>query len=146
MLKKASEESIVVGLTNLYDHFLSSTGECKSKVTAARLPYFDGDYWPGAAEDMICQIQQEVEDRKLSKKGSTKKTTIKRALNEPGQHDLSSNESMDQLLMRKVSVQYAQYSFFSLFRLGQQSLQFIQNIALKLLNDLLGSLERQYPP
>jgi hypothetical protein len=32
------------------------------QVTAARLPYFDGDYWPGAAEDMIMQLQQQEED------------------------------------------------------------------------------------
>ncbi|XP_076953695.1 histone acetyltransferase HAC1-like [Bidens hawaiensis] len=102
MLKKASKENIVVGLTNLYDHFFVSTGECKAKVTAARLPYFDGDYWPGAAEDMIYQIRQEEEGRKQNKKGFIKKSITKRALKASGQTDLSSNASKDLLLMHKL--------------------------------------------
>ncbi|XP_076956534.1 histone acetyltransferase HAC1-like isoform X2 [Bidens hawaiensis] len=101
MLRKASKESIVVGLTNLYDHFFTSSGECKAKVTAARLPYFDGDYWPGAAEDMIYQICQEEEGRK-NKKGLVKKSMTKRALKASGQTDLSGNASKDLLLMRKL--------------------------------------------
>ncbi|XP_057549775.1 histone acetyltransferase HAC1-like isoform X2 [Amaranthus tricolor] len=102
MLRKASKENIVVELTNLYDHFFIQTGECNAKVTAARLPYFDGDYWPGAAEDMIYQIIQEEEGRKLNKKGTMKKTITKRALKATGQSDLSSNASKDFLLMHKL--------------------------------------------
>ncbi|KAE9465951.1 hypothetical protein C3L33_02158, partial [Rhododendron williamsianum] len=102
MLRKAAKENIVVDLTNLYDHFFVSTGECKAKVTAARLPYFDGDYWPGAAEDMIYQLRQEDDCRKQYKKGTTKKTITKRALKLSGQSDLSGNASKDWLLMHKV--------------------------------------------
>ncbi|KAL8217734.1 hypothetical protein R6Q57_021107 [Mikania cordata] len=102
MLKKASKENIVVGLTNLYDHFFLSSGECKAKVTAARLPYFDGDYWPGAAEDMIYQICQEEEGRKQNKKGLIKKSITKRALKASGQTDLSGNASKDLLLMHRL--------------------------------------------
>ncbi|XP_022721386.1 histone acetyltransferase HAC1-like isoform X5 [Durio zibethinus] len=102
MLRKAAKESVVVDLTNLYDHFFVSTGECKAKVTAARLPYFDGDYWPGAAEDLINQLRQEEEGRKLNKKGTTKKTITKRALKASGQSDLSANASRDLLLMHKL--------------------------------------------
>ncbi|XP_039071861.1 histone acetyltransferase HAC1-like isoform X1 [Hibiscus syriacus] len=101
MLKKAAKESVVVGLTNLYDHFFESAGECKAKVTAARLPYFDGDYWPGAAEDLINQLRQEEDGRKLNKKG-TKMTLTKRALKASGQSDLSANASKDLLLMHKL--------------------------------------------
>lgn len=106
MLKKAQREDIVVELTNLYDHFFVSTGECKAKVTAARLPYFDGDYWPGAAEDMINQLRQEEDGRKQQKKGKTKKTISKRALKAAGQADLSGNASKDALLMQKVILFY----------------------------------------
>ncbi|KAG8638160.1 histone acetyltransferase HAC1 isoform X2 [Manihot esculenta] len=102
MLRKASKENIVVELTNLYDHFFVSTGECKAKVTAARLPYFDGDYWPGAAEDLIYQLNQEEDGRKQNKKGTTKKTITKRALKASGQSDLSGNASKDLLLMHKL--------------------------------------------
>ncbi|XP_022923300.1 histone acetyltransferase HAC1-like isoform X2 [Cucurbita moschata] len=102
MLRKAAKENIVVDLTNLYDHFFVSTGECKAKVTAARLPYFDGDYWPGAAEDLIYQLRQEEDGRKQNKKGMTKKTITKRALKASGQSDLSGNASKDLLLMHKL--------------------------------------------
>ncbi|MBA0839302.1 hypothetical protein Goarm_005046 [Gossypium armourianum] len=102
MLRKASKENIVVGLTNFYDNFFVTTGECKAKVTAARLPYFDGDYWPGAAEDLINQLCQEEDGRKLNKKGTTKKTITKRALKASGQSDLSANASKDLLLMHKL--------------------------------------------
>ncbi|PIN04615.1 CREB binding protein/P300 [Handroanthus impetiginosus] len=102
MLRKAAKENIVVDLTNLYDHFFTSTGECRAKVTAARLPYFDGDYWPGAAEDMIYQLQQEEDGRKQHKKGTIKKTITKRALKASGQTDLSGNASKDLLLMHKL--------------------------------------------
>ncbi|KAL4566216.1 hypothetical protein LXL04_030328 [Taraxacum kok-saghyz] len=102
MLRKASKENIVVDLTNLYDHFFVSSGECKAKVTAARLPYFDGDYWPGAAEDIIYQLRQEEEGRKLNKKGAMKRTITKRALKASGQLDLSGNASKDLLLMHRL--------------------------------------------
>ena len=105
MLRKASKEGIVVELTNLYDHFFMNTmGECKAKVTAARLPYFDGDYWPGAAEDMISQLRQEEDDRKLQKKSKTKKIITKRALKAAGHTDLSGNDSKDAMLMQKVKI------------------------------------------
>ncbi|KAM7508135.1 hypothetical protein LguiA_018588 [Lonicera macranthoides] len=102
MLRKAMKENIVAELTNLYDHFFVTSGECKAKVTAARLPYFDGDYWPGAAEDIIYQIRQEEDGRKLHKKGTTKKIITKRALKASGQSDLSGNASKDVLLMHKL--------------------------------------------
>ncbi|XP_052726328.1 histone acetyltransferase HAC1 isoform X2 [Vigna angularis] len=102
MLRKAAKENIVVDLTNLYDHFFVSSGECRAKVTAARLPYFDGDYWPGAAEDLIHQLRQEEDGRKQNKKGTTKKTITKRALKASGQSDLSGNATKDLLLMHKL--------------------------------------------
>uniref|UniRef100_A0A0E0LFE3 histone acetyltransferase n=1 Tax=Oryza punctata TaxID=4537 RepID=A0A0E0LFE3_ORYPU len=101
MLQKAIKENIVVELTNLYDHFFVTTKECKIKVSAARLPYFDGDYWPGAAEDIINQLQLEG-DGKLLKKGKVKKIITKRALKAAGHTDLSGNAPKEAMLMQKL--------------------------------------------
>ena len=102
MLRKATNEGIVVELTNLYEHFFNPKTDCKAKVTAVRLPYFDGDYWPGAAEDIINQICLPEDDRNLQKKGKLKKTITKRSLKLAGITDLSGNASKDAMLMQKV--------------------------------------------
>ncbi|XP_027357155.1 uncharacterized protein LOC113866525 [Abrus precatorius] len=76
MLRKAAEENIVVGLTDMYDHFFVPTGDCDSKVSAACLPYFDGDYWSGAAMDIARKIEHESrgEYEKMLKKLASKRT------------------------------------------------------------------------
>ncbi|ESQ48727.1 hypothetical protein EUTSA_v10019887mg [Eutrema salsugineum] len=102
MLRKASKEKVVVECTNFYDHFFVQSGECRAKVTAARLPYFDGDYWPGAAEDLIDQMSQEEDGKKSNRKVMPKKVISKRALKAVGQLDLSVNASKDLLLMHKL--------------------------------------------
>ena len=102
MISKAKTEKIAVSNKNLYDYFFTVTGDCKAKVTATRLPYFDGDYWPGAAEDMIMQLQEEEIGRKQLKKGKTKKTVTKRATKTTAQAELASNASKDLQLMHKV--------------------------------------------
>uniref|UniRef100_A0ACD5TCG5 Uncharacterized protein n=1 Tax=Avena sativa TaxID=4498 RepID=A0ACD5TCG5_AVESA len=102
MLRKATKEEIVVEVTNLYDHFFITTGECKAKVTSSRLPYFDGDYWPGAAEDMMNQLCQKDDDRKLRKKSKKNKVITKRDIKAAGHTDVSGSASKDALLMEKL--------------------------------------------
>ncbi|CAH8381540.1 unnamed protein product [Eruca vesicaria subsp. sativa] len=102
MLRKAAKEKVVVECTNFYDHFFVQSGECRAKVTAARLPYFDGDYWPGAAEDLIDQMSQEEDGKKSNRKVMPKKVISKRTLKAVGQLDLSVNASKDLLLMHKL--------------------------------------------
>ncbi|CAN8287932.1 unnamed protein product [Cochlearia groenlandica] len=103
MLRKASKEDVVVECTNLYDQFFVQSGESRANVTAARLPYFDGDYWPGAAEDLIQQMSKDDDVGKtLNRKGFTKKVISKRALRAVGQLDLPLNASKDRLTMQKL--------------------------------------------
>ncbi|KAL3629538.1 hypothetical protein CASFOL_026760 [Castilleja foliolosa] len=100
LLSKAKEDNVVVEYTNFYDYFFLPSGECNSKITAARLPYFDGDYWSCAIENMIRDIDQE-ESGSISDKNSKIKTT-KRALRATGRTDLSPDNTKDILIMQKL--------------------------------------------
>ena len=101
MISKAKTEKIVVSNKNLYDYFFTVTGDCKAKVTATRLPYFDGDYWPGAAEDLLHQLQKD-DGSPQSQKGKTKKLPLKRTTKTSTHAELGGNISMDLQLMHKV--------------------------------------------
>ncbi|MCO5595257.1 hypothetical protein L7F22_049297 [Adiantum nelumboides] len=102
MIAKAKKENIVHANKNLYDYYFTSNDECKAKVTATRLPYFDGDYWPGAAEDILQQLQEEEEGVHSSRRGKTKKLASKRTTKTSSHADGTGNVSKDLQLMHKL--------------------------------------------
>ncbi|WVZ09372.1 hypothetical protein V8G54_013902 [Vigna mungo] len=97
-LRKAVEQDIVVGLSNIYDYFFVPTGKRESKVTAARLPYFDGDFWSGAAMDKASEIEQQT--------GGNREKIMKlipsRSLKWMGCVNLSKGTAKDILVMQKL--------------------------------------------
>ena len=99
MLKKGKEENVVVEFTNFYDHFFVPNGDSNCKITAARLPYFDGDFWSRAIEDLVKAIENDggESDRQL------KNQMTKRTMKARGHNDLSADATKDILVMQKVS-------------------------------------------
>ena len=60
LLKKATQEGIVVNQTTLYDRFFVPR---QAPITAARLPYFDGDYWPAMTDRILKEIDGQANER-----------------------------------------------------------------------------------
>ncbi|KAJ8600694.1 hypothetical protein CTAYLR_008316 [Chrysophaeum taylorii] len=69
LLKKAKREGIVTHITNLWDeHF-------KADKSATLVPYFEGDYWPGEAENVLKQLEDEASGRAEPKPKKEKKAS-----------------------------------------------------------------------
>ena len=77
MLKKAGSENIVVSHSNLHDKFFLQNGESNCKITAARLPHFDGDYWYVNCEQIIKKIEEISEGSKKIRKKPMSMRTLK---------------------------------------------------------------------
>jgi len=61
LLRKAKHEGIVTHITNLWDqHF-------KSDLDVSCVPYFEGDYWPGEAENVLKALEDEAIERNDTK-------------------------------------------------------------------------------
>ncbi|GKF65626.1 histone acetyltransferase HAC1-like protein isoform X3, partial [Tanacetum coccineum] len=94
MLKKTSNEGIVVGHNNLYDQFFVPKREENIKIRATRLPYFDGAFWSRKAEALSKKLEEKESSGKLRSTSLNKKT-----LKALGQD----NPTKDVLVMQQVN-------------------------------------------
>ena len=80
MLRQAQKEGIVLSLGNLHDEYKLGN-QNHDIASATELPYFDGDYFPGVAEDWIPGIIKEQADaakRNKGKKGASRRAGRRR--------------------------------------------------------------------
>ena len=103
MLKRAKEQKIVYKTSNLWDLFFEGGKDHRvDPCRALDLPYFEGDYIPGAIEEYLSKINEEQEALKGKKskktfKGSSSRGKSKRTLNGP--------ETVDSQVMTRLGDQ-----------------------------------------
>lgn len=69
LLRQAKNEGIVTYLSNLYDTFFEGGKDHRvEKPSVLHLPYFEGDYWPGEAENLLGKMSEEA--RQAGRKGN----------------------------------------------------------------------------
>lgn len=83
--------------STLYDFFLQPTNECKANISAACLPYCENDFWPGEAERLL-----ENKDDNTSQKKETQVGRLMRV----AKRDERKGNLEDILLVHKVSLFY----------------------------------------
>ncbi|PON83183.1 Histone acetyltransferase Rtt109/CBP [Trema orientale] len=94
VIGKAANENIVVDFTSFYNHFFNPTGERDFKITAVRLPCFEGDYCSRAIEDILTDIENKCPMK-------TKPVT-KRNLQFMGHKEYSDANTKDIKFMQKL--------------------------------------------
>ncbi|KAL0048475.1 hypothetical protein WJX82_004140 [Trebouxia sp. C0006] len=69
LLRSAKAEGTVTYLSNLFDTFFEGGKDHRvDKPSVLHLPYFEGDYWPGEAENLLGNISEE--QRQAGRKGN----------------------------------------------------------------------------
>ena len=59
MLRKAREEGTVTHVTTLWDSFFEGGRDHRyDKPSVTHIPYLEGDYWPGEAENLLARIAE----------------------------------------------------------------------------------------
>lgn len=88
MLLECQKRSIVGKLTNMYDEYFND-----KTLDAAAVPYFDGDYFPGEAENIIKELNDIGKkgksfsgEKKVSSKGKKSSGAFKDGVDESGDY------------------------------------------------------------
>lgn len=69
MLRRAKDEGIITYITNLYDTYFQGGKDHRiARPSIVHLPYFEGDYWPGEAENLLRVYTEET--RQAGKKSN----------------------------------------------------------------------------
>ena len=53
------KDQVVAELSNLFEEHMNLPQEGDEIMEATRIPYMEGDYWPGVAEDIIGELDKE---------------------------------------------------------------------------------------
>ncbi|ETW08045.1 hypothetical protein, variant [Aphanomyces invadans] len=69
LLQGAKKEGLVYNISNLYAEYYMK------RKTALELPYFEGDYWPRLAEDLIKQVEEKAKPSTSSKSSHRKSSS-----------------------------------------------------------------------
>jgi len=101
MLKRAKEQKIVVKTSNLWDLFFEGGKEHRvDPCKPLDLPYFEGDYIPGALEDNFTKILAEQEEEKKGAGKKSKKTF--KGSSSRGKSKRTAGESVDSQVMTRL--------------------------------------------
>lgn len=65
LLQQAKKDGLVYNVSNLYAEYYMK------KKAAHELPYFEGDYWPRLAEDLIKQLEEKTPGGRTDKPGTS---------------------------------------------------------------------------
>ena len=108
MLRRACEERIVHSVTNIHDSlFLRKPSDAPGKLQSIHLPYFEGDYFPGAFEELIGVVESEMAASE-SQQPASKKATAKKGKGGSKKAGAKSEEerertvAKDEMLMKKL--------------------------------------------
>lgn len=69
LLQQAKKDGLVYNISNLYAEYYMK------KKAAHELPYFEGDYWPRLAEDLIKQLEEKTTGSRTDKAAGTPGTS-----------------------------------------------------------------------
>lgn len=80
MLNRAKEEGTVTYISNMWDTYFEGGRDHRlDRLSITQLPYYDGDYWPGEAENLLASISTEAQQGGASGKPAIKTTSSSRS-------------------------------------------------------------------